>query len=336
MANPELKTTIVSNAVKTMYERRLLTRALPRLVHGRWAERPMIRGYGAIEFRKYPALSTVTTSLTEGTTPTETTYSQPTLVTVNPTYYGSWIGFSDLIDLTVYDPLLSVMSGVLGEQAGVSADTIIRESLHTGASALWANGLTANFQIQYPNDKITYKDLVYMMVEMEQRGAIPVNGNKYILILHPYIYGTLMLDPTFVNMMVQEEGSGDSAMRTGYVGTLLRMDIYVSSNAKVFAGAGSGTPPADVYAALLIAKESHGILGMTGVPMPSDVDTQSPEGSPLTGREIKPVEIIVKPVGSSGAADPLNQRGSIGWKMTLTPHVLNSNWIISYRTASGI
>jgi N4-gp56 family major capsid protein len=336
MANPELKTTVVSDAVKTMYERRLLIRALPRLVHGRWAEKPMIRGYGTIEFRRYPQLPLVSSALSEGVTPAEQTYAQPTLITVSPTYYGSWIGFSDRVELEVYDPLLSVMSGVLGEQCGISADTIIRDTLHVGASALFANGKTANNQIAEPADKITYKDLVYMMVEMENRGAIPVNGNKYILIIHPYIYGTLMLDSTFVNMMVQEETSGDSAIRTGYVGTLLRMDIYVSSNAKVYVGAGSGTPPADVYAALLIAKESHGILGITGVPRPADVDTASPEGSPLTGREIKPVEIIVKPVGSSGAADPLNQRGSIGWKMALTPKVLNQNWLVSYRTAKGI
>ena len=334
MANPELKSTTISDAVKTMYERRLLSRALPRLVHGNWAERPMIRNYGTLEFRRYPQLSTVTTPLNEGVTPTEQTYTQPTLITVSPTYYGSWIGFSDVVELTAYDPILSVMSGVLGEQAGISADTIIRDTLHTGASAIFPNGGTSNADVDAVNDKISYKDLVYMMVEMESRGAIPVNGNKYILIIHPYIYGTLMLDSTFVNMMVQEEGSGDSAMRTGYVGTLLRMDIYVSSNAKVFTGAGAAG--IDVYAALLIGKESHGILGLSGIPMPSNVDTQSPEGSPLTGREIKPVEVIVKPVGSSGAADPLNQRGSIGWKMALTPKVLNQSWIVSYRVASGI
>jgi N4-gp56 family major capsid protein len=38
-------------------------------------------------------------------------------------------------------------------------------------------------------------------------------------------------------------------------------------------------------------------------------------GTVELGGNGKNVEIIIKPVGSSGALDPLNQRGTIGWKV---------------------
>lgn len=335
MANPELKTTVLSTAMKTLYERRLLSRAIPRLVHGRHAEEPMIaRGYNAYEFRRYPSLPLVSTTLSEGVTPTESTYSAPTIITVTPNFYGAWIGFSDIVELESYDPILSILAGVFGEQVGVSFDTIIRDTLHAGASVMRANNKASDAALDSPSDNLSYKDLVRLMAEMEQRGAMPVEGDKYMLILHPYAYMSLLTDSTFVAMFQHEETSGDSAIRTGYVGTLLRMNVYVSGNAKVYADAGTGGD--DVYAALLIGREAYGILGLSGIPKPSFPDTQSPEGSPLTGKTLKPVDLIVKPVGSSGAADPLNQRGSIGWKAAMTVTVLNNNWVVSYRHTTDV
>jgi N4-gp56 family major capsid protein len=37
---------------------------------------------------------------------------------------------------------------------------------------------------------------------------------------------------------------------------------------------------------------------------------------------------IVKPLGSAGTADPLDQRTTSGWKATYVAKVLNANWIV--------
>jgi hypothetical protein len=39
------------DAIKTMYERRLLTRAVPRLVHGRWGISARLNKFGSYELR---------------------------------------------------------------------------------------------------------------------------------------------------------------------------------------------------------------------------------------------------------------------------------------------
>lgn len=49
MAN--LTQTALSDAIKTQYERRLLTRAVPRLIHGRFGMNARLNKYGSYELR---------------------------------------------------------------------------------------------------------------------------------------------------------------------------------------------------------------------------------------------------------------------------------------------
>jgi N4-gp56 family major capsid protein len=45
-------------------------------------------------------------------------------------------------------------------------------------------------------------------------------------------------------------------------------------------------------------------------------------------------DIIVKPVGSAGADDPLNQYGTVGWKTSYAAAILNGNFGQRLETAS--
>jgi N4-gp56 family major capsid protein len=134
-----------------------------------------------------------------------------------------------------------------------------------------------------------------------------------------------MQDPTFVNLFLEESGnSAASALRTGYVGRLMRCNIYVTSNARSYVDGGAAN--ADVYSMLFLGREAYGTVGIANT-TPDVVDRGGDGYSNNTGQSVRPVEIIVKPLGSSGALDPLNQRGSIGWKMSLAIQVLQSSWI---------
>ena len=46
-----------------------------------------------------------------------------------------------------------------------------------------------------------------------------------------------------------------------------------------------------------------------------------------TGKPVKVVQLIIKPRGSSGSDDPLDQRGTVGWKLTLDTEILEADWI---------
>ena len=45
--------------------------------------------------------------------------------------------------------------------------------------------------------------------------------------------------------------------------------------------------------------------------------------------------MIVKPKGSAGSADPLNQRSTVGWKATKTACILTQAFMVRVETASA-
>ena len=77
-----------------------------------------------------------------------------------------------------------------------------------------------------------------------------------------------------------------------------------SARAKVFAGAGANG--ADVYSTLIIADDAYGVTEV--------------EGGGL--------QHIVKPLGSAGSADPLDQRSTVGWKGAKTAEILVPQYLV--------
>src|SRR3990167_83186 len=63
---------------------------------------------------------------------------------------------------------------------------------------------------------------------------------------------------------------------------------------------------ADVYSVIYISKDAYGIV-------------------PLKGSNA--LSLIAHNPGSSGTADPLNQRGTLGWKVAQTSIILNELWV---------
>jgi N4-gp56 family major capsid protein len=314
----------LSDQIKTQYERRLLTRALPRLIHGRWGMQARLNKVGAYELRKYGALSAVTSALTEGTTPSEQSAISLTLVTITPSFYGAWLGYTDELDMQSFDPIISEFSSILGEQAGLSADTLIRNTITDGATKDYANDATSRATVG-TGDVISFAEFITQVAALEAANALPVDGDDFIVIMHPNSWAKLMQDATFVAMFQQEAVRSDnSPIRSGLVGRILRCKVYVSSNSRMYAGAGAAS--GDVYSMLFIAREAYGYIGMAGS-FPNLVDN-APESniSGMTGQGVKPVEIILKQLGSAGADDPLNQRATIGWKMSLGIAMTNAAW----------
>lgn len=81
------KTTMAS-AIKTGYDKRLLERALPRLIHSRWAKKAVLSKWGDWEIRKYGALSIVSSALGEASTPGEQDAPSISTISLDPSYYG--------------------------------------------------------------------------------------------------------------------------------------------------------------------------------------------------------------------------------------------------------
>jgi N4-gp56 family major capsid protein len=313
---------VLSDAVKTLYEKRLLSRALPRLVHGKHITHARLNQYGSYELRKYAGLSAVTTTLTEGNVPNEQASPTVSTTTLTPLWYGAWLGFTDKIVMTAYDPLLSEFSSILGEQAGLSVDTLIRDVLVAGATADYAGGATSTATVDSTNDKIAFSDFLAQVANLDNQNAMPIEGNSYWVVAHPFTWLTLMQDSMFATLVTRE---GGEAYRRGEMGSLLRCRIYVTSNAYKNASAGTGS--IDVYSTLFMGAEAVGAAGIAALTPNVSLDAGGGELAVQTGRpQTKPVDLIINDLGETGF-DPLRQKGTIGWKLSHKAAVLNANWI---------
>jgi N4-gp56 family major capsid protein len=315
-----------SDAIFVQYERRLLTRALPRLIHNRFGAQARVnRGLGSLQFRKYAGLSAISSALSSGVTPVENIAPALSSVSVTPLWYGAWLGYTDKIDMIGFDPIVLEASGILGEQAGLSIDTLTRDVLVAGATDDFANGAASRALLD-SGDKIGYVDFLIQIAELEAANARPLANGRYAVILHPYSWATLMQDPTFVTLFTREAGGASNPLRSGIVGTILNCDVYVSSNAASYTSAGVGSA-FTAYSALFIGAEAYGSYGIADLTPNVNVDGGGVEVKNMTGQSVKPVSIIVKELGSAGTSDPLNQRGTIAWKLTHIAAILNSAWI---------
>ena len=115
-------------------------------------------------------------------------------------------------------------------------------------------------------------------------------------------------------------------MRSGYVGSILNVRFFVSSNAREYVNEGQGST-VDVYDMLFIGREAYALAGLSGLVPNYNVDSGGPQvRGGMTGSKVNSVEIIVRGLGETGF-DPLKRRGTVGWLCTHTLNILQSNWI---------
>ena len=132
----EVQTTLLeglSAEMKTFYDMTLIDEATSNLVHDQFGQkRPIPKNGGkTIEFRKFAPLAKATTPLTEGVTPDGKSLAVST-ITATVNQYGDYITQSDVLELTSLDNTILEATKLLGRQAGVTLDTIVRDVLNSG------------------------------------------------------------------------------------------------------------------------------------------------------------------------------------------------------------
>lgn len=293
--------------MKTYYDRQLLARALPVLIHSQFGQtRPIPAGSGkTIEFRRFSALGVSTAPITEGTTPAGNSLTA-SAVTASVNQYGDYIQGSDLLDLTAIDPIMDQTAQLLGEQAGYSIDTIVRDILVAGTTVQYANGKASRI-LTAATDVMTVTEIRKAVRTLQKNKARPHADGSYVAIVSPSVAYDLQTDTNWVNA---QQYAGSQRIFTGEIGQLYGVRFVMSTEAKVFTGAGASG--ADIHATLVLGADAYGIV-------------------PLEGHNL---QTIFKPLGSSGAADPLDQRWSQGWKAMFTAAILNDAFMV--RIESGV
>ncbi|MGN0774450.1 MAG: N4-gp56 family major capsid protein [Candidatus Ventricola sp.] len=273
--------------MQTYYNRELLRTFEPELVHLQFGdEHRMPENSGLVmNMRKIIPLEANTNTLTEGE-PGESVMLTETEVTVKLEQYGEYARCTDKLDLLHLDMNILRKTKLFGDAGARSIDAVVREELATCTNVIYAGGKTSRGALT-ASDKLTTQELRKAVRKLKKAHA-QTFGGYYIAIVGPDTFYDLQDDETFVAVSRYQD---KEAVYTGEIGRLFGCRIVETTEAKVFEGAGEGG--ADVASVIVLGQYAYGYTSFKGA---------------------KP-RVIVKPAGSAGTADPLEQISTVGWKM---------------------
>ena len=309
----EVQTTLLpalSAEMKTFYDMTLIDEAQSNLVHDQFGQkRPIPKNGGkTIEFRKFAPLAKALTPLTEGVTPDGKSLSVST-ITATVNQYGDYITQSDVLELTSLDNTILEATKLLGRQAGVTLDTIVRDVMHSGTNVTYcpkvaADGTETAVTSRSALDntcQLTVKVVQQVVAKLRAQNA-PTIGGKYVAIIHPYVAYDLMRDPEWID--AHKYAKPDN-LYEGEIGEIAGVRFVQTTEAKIYDGG--------VFGSLFLGEGAYGVTEITGGGL----------------------QTIVKQKGSAGTADPLDQRSSVGWKAIKTAELLIPNYLVRVESKSA-
>ena len=296
----------------TYYQDAMLDRLMPELYFMKYGEKKNIpkRKGATTQFRRLNSLNVSTTALTEGVTPDGVDLNISAITAV-VSEYGNWTKISEFINTVGLDPLLTETSELMGENAGESIDTIVRDVIAAGTNVVYANGRTSRATVA-AGDNITAADILKVRRTLKRNKVKPIKlpdgSSGYLAFVHTDVATDLMKTQEWKdqNTYVSTKNRED-----GLLGKLYGIYFLEADNAVKFNAAGAGG--IDVFGTLFVGKGAYGVPDVEGSSKP---------------------EIIVHPAGSAGTADPLNQFNTVAWKCAFTAVRLNELCIVRYESAA--
>ena len=305
----------LSPSMQAYYDRKLLEHAKTQFVFQQYGQKRSIpKNNGkSVQFRRWNLFTPSTTGqkLTEGVTPDGQALSM-SAVTANVEQYGAYVEVSDLLDLTAIDPVISDSVELLAEQLGNVVDLITRDALAATTNVQFAGAANVADNTVAAGDKLTVAEIRKAVRTLKKNKArtFTRQGGKphYICICDPDSTFDLQNDGLWQDV---SKYSNAEQIYSGEIGRLFGVVFVETTNATVLAGAGASS--IDLHATYVFGADSYGVIDIAG------------SGA---------VKSIIKPHGSAGSADPLDQRATVGAKVTAyTAKVLNDNWIIAVHHA---
>ncbi len=302
--------------VNSFYDRDLLFRAQPFLTHTRFGQVKDIPTGNSfvIKFKRYGNFAVATTPLVEGVSPLGKKLSE-TIITATAAQYGDFVTLTDKLTMSTADPVRMEANAILGDQAGNTLDQLTRDILAAGTNVIYSG--TGNTQ----NNAVAAGDVITLANIQTAEETLKANNTRYMTsFVDPSTgYNTVPLAPCFVGIChvyttktiramtgftKVELYANPAARMEGEFGKIENTRFIETVNGKVFTAAGTGS--VDLYGTIIMGQQAYGISRIAGHAM----------------------ENIVKPLGSGGTSDPLNQRETSGWKASFVAKILNDDFII--------
>jgi N4-gp56 family major capsid protein len=221
-----------------------------------------------------------------------------------------FVTITDVVEYESQDPVLTQAAMALGEQCAESIDELARDVLAAGTTVQYADNRASRGYILASS----------LPTANEIREAVATlgdnNAKKITKIVNPDSgFNTSPINAAYIAITdaksiytykgltgwvpIQEYAQKADIM-DGEVGALDDVRFIQTSKAKYWPAA-TASAIVDVHSTLIFGKDAYGVSRISG----------------------KAVQNIIKPLGSGGTADPLNQRATSGWKATFVAKILD-------------
>lgn len=294
----------ITEEMRTYYSDYLIDNAKPNLVHDQFGQKTTIpkNGGASINFRRFMPFGRAVCALTEGIIP-DGANLKVTSVSASLLQYGYYVTLSDILQLESIDNTVVEATKILGNQAGLTLDSITREVLSGGTNVMYAGGVSARTSLT-AESKLTVDDIYKAARFLKTQNAPKIDGS-YVAIIHPDVAYDLMRDSEWID---SHKYSASENLFDGEIGKIGGVRFVESSEAKIFKNS-----PVSAYSTIVLGANAYGV---------TDVD-----GGAL--------QTFIKPLGSSGANDPLNQRATVGWKASKCAVRLMESFMVRIESASS-
>jgi N4-gp56 family major capsid protein len=299
-------------AVKNrFYKETFLMRAESNLVHKQLGQLNVqvpagVGGYGTgtVYWTRFLNLPVVSAGQGEGV-PTTAIMMTAVNVTGTTGQYDAAVSISDIVKYASFGDLMKQATELLGYNAGLSIDTIVRDSLSQGLSLQRAGGV-AHYSLIPSTGTMSITEIRKGIRTLAANNAVKPDGGFWICVLHPYQTYDLQADTTTGGWLTANTYQRDGLL-TGEIGKLMGTRFLETSNGKTLA-VSSVVGSSVVYEAQLLGKEAFGVTNL------------------------QDLSIIMHGFGSGGVADPTDKIATAGWKTTFGSTVLNSLFGVNLAT----
>ena len=223
-----------------------------------------------------------------------------------------FVTVTDVVNYESEDAVLTEAAQVLGEQAALTLDRLARDIITAGTTIQYADN-RANRYCIIASSLITTNEIREAVATLAGN-----NAKKITRIVNPSTgYNTTPINAAYVGITgpktvytlkgltgwvpVQSYPNQGDVM-DGEVGALDDVRFISTSEGKYWPAA-TASAAVDVHATLILGQDAYGITRISG----------------------EALKNIVKPLGSAGTADPLDQRTTSGWKATFVTKILSDD-----------
>jgi len=269
-------------------------------------QKSLPRNYGdTINWRRFKKLEVAPDLglLTEGVTPAGKEGISGESIQAVISQYGEVMYFTDLVDLQQLDDVRREYTIELGYIAQETLDTIVRNVLVAEGSVFYTTGSSVSAVSSSTASAARPKidDFRKIILGFKKDFVTGVRGaaGRYIALISPEVMFALFDDKRMLQYM--SFGQTNAPLADGVAIDMFGIRFEEVLNAPVVGNA---------HDSIVLADEAYAITKLQG------------EGN---------VRVITKGLGSAGVSDPLDQRQSIGYKITgFSAKVLRSESVVNY------